>query len=474
MGTPIEVTGSVEQMERIIRDELSNYYTQTDDITIDILYNGISVRIAGFVIEPGLYSLSHEATLEDLITKAGGLRDGAVIDRFLISKENGTTELFNFREYLESGTEESKLNLQNGDIVFVPMSPTMGSVQRTLMAHLPQPDESRRNVVNILGEVANPGAYEINQQVTVLDMIDMAGGPMIPRNTSMVPDLENIKIIHPDGSSVQVEIFNLNNYFNTGDDSLLTVINAGDNILLPAKKVTVEDRSKVVSVLGAVESPLTYEIAGSINLTQIIARAGGVLREEGVVIGDLSRITVVRPDSISLQKFQLDITTVLGSDSNAQQFELFPNDIVFVPNKAPSDLIDEAEVQYISIIGEVESPGRYPVGSRDDIMTMLSRAGGPILETARDEITLIRYDQGQKQRFQFDLEEFYSTNELTFNEEFCLDDQPCIPGIPVIQPGDMIIVERKPIFKADFIVRLVAAISTATLLSISLAERFGE
>ncbi len=474
MGTPIDVAGSEEHMNRVIRDELSNYYTDPENITIEVVFKGISVRIAGFVMMPGQYSLNGNATLEDLINKAGGLRDGAVIDRFLISNNQGETKLFNFRQYLESGSMESQLNLKNGDLVFVPMSPTMGNIQRTLMGHLPQPDESRRNVVNILGEVANPGAYEINQQVTVLDMIAMAGGPMIPRNTSMVPDLENIKIIHPRGDSVQVEIFNLNEYFNLGDDTLLTVINAGDNILLPAKKVTVEDKSKVVSVLGAVESPLTYEIAGSINLTQIIARAGGVLREEGIVIGDLSKITVIRPDSLKLHKYVLDITTVLGTDSGAQQFELFPNDIVFVPNKAPSDLIDEAEVQYISIIGEVITPGRYPVGTNDNIITMLARAGGPRLETARDEITLIRYDNGRKQRFLFDIEEFHNNNQLLFNDELCLDNDECVPGIPTILPGDMLIVDRKPIFRVDLVIKLVAAISSATLLSISLADRIGE
>lgn len=475
IGTPLTVEGPVSSLDTRVKSYLQSFYRKTENITIEVVHKGIAVRISGFVHNPGLYALAPESELQDLIRKAGGLKDGAVIDRFIVSNRYSKKQrIYDYKKFLETGSRETQLKLFNGDVIFVPMSPTVGNVQRTLMAHLPQPDESRRNVVNVLGEVAKPGAYEINTTVTVLDMIAMAGGPMIPRNTSMIPDLENIKIIHSDGSSVKVELFNMNRYFDTGDESLLVSISAGDNILLPAKKVNVEDKSKVVSVLGAVAKPSTYEISGSIYLEQIIARAGGLLKEKGVIFGDMKNITLIRPDSLGIAYRTIDLEQLLTLGNGTTQVQLYPNDIVFVAKKKPSDIIDEEEKRFASVIGEVNRPGRYAVGSRDDLVTMLARAGGPVLKSARDEVTLIRFVDGKKRRFQFDLEEFHSSDELEFDEALCVDGIPCTPGLPIIQPGDILVVDRKPEIRVDFIAKMVYAIGSAALVSISLSQAIRE
>ncbi|MGL1904089.1 MAG: SLBB domain-containing protein, partial [Fibrobacterales bacterium] len=244
-GTPLYLGGTpVTKLSAMVKKHLSRFYTNTDLIEVTVLKKMVRAKIQGHIGSPGWYSLPIGSDIQDLIKAANGMLDGAVIDRLLIKKHNKpSTQTYSLKVFLENGQDSALHRLEQGDIIFVPMSPIMGTVQRSLMSYTPPPDETRDNIINVLGEVYAPGSYEVNTDVTVLDMIAMAGGPKEPGNPNKVMDLENIRVIRTINGTADVFRFNMNSYFQTGDARLLIQIEAGDNILIPSKKADVEDET---------------------------------------------------------------------------------------------------------------------------------------------------------------------------------------------------------------------------------------
>ncbi len=444
-GEPLYVEGTpINSISLKIKNHLQHYYADVSLIEVMLLKKMVRAKITGHVYNPGWYNVPSGADVQELITVAGGLKDGAIIDNLLIhSKLNGSTATYNFKNFLENGQDSTLYYIQQNDVIFVPMSPTMGNVQRTLMSYIPPPDETRDNVINVLGQVYKPGAYEVNTDVTVLDMIAMAGGPKEPGNPNKVMDLDNIRVIRNSSTKTQVYKFSLNTYFQTGNPELLIHIKAGDNILIPSKKADVEDETKSVVILGAVFRPNSYEISDKIQLTSLLANAGGFLKQQGVTVAKSDSITIIYSNKNPLEKhttFNLD--AFMEMPRRFSEPILSANDIVIVHRNSNSNLLEQKEQFHVNIIGEVHKPGRTPIRKGENILDALARAGGPKLETADYRITLVRVYNGKKLHYTFDMESFYSDSE---NEPLvhCNTQDHCNQSIPTILSGDHLFIDRK-------------------------------
>ncbi len=96
----------------------------------------ITVQIMGAIMRPGYYQLPEGSTLEALIVKAGGLTVKA--DKTMI----------NFH-----------LALDDGDVI---------TIQEMIVIE--------KIYVSIKGEVINPGVYYVEETISVIDLITLAGG----------------------------------------------------------------------------------------------------------------------------------------------------------------------------------------------------------------------------------------------------------------------------------------------------------
>lgn len=126
----------------------------------------IVVEIKGEVLYPGIYTLSQNSRITDLIELAGGLTEDA--DMSLVNQAS---------------------RLLDGEIVLVP-SYSINENQEDLDTI----------VVEIKGEVARPGIYHVSNQTRVADLIDLAGGLT---DNAMIESIEMARIVL-DGESIVI------------------------------------------------------------------------------------------------------------------------------------------------------------------------------------------------------------------------------------------------------------------------------
>jgi polysaccharide export outer membrane protein len=94
-------------------------------------------------------------------------------------------------------------------------------------------------------------------------------------------------------------------------------------------------------------------------------------------------------------------------------------------------LVTQIQSQQVSVLGQVNRPGRYPVDGKRSLMDMLAQAGG-IGPEGGDSVTLIRTRDGKTTR------EVIDVVQMVQAADFGRDYQ--------LQPNDIIFVERAPRF----------------------------
>jgi polysaccharide export outer membrane protein len=152
-------------------------------------------------------------------------------------------------------------------------------------------------------------------------------------------------------------------------------------MLDPQVSVTITDRkSKRVMVIGAVQTPASYELLGRQTLLQILSTAGGLSRDAGREILIIRRL----PDGTS-SALHIPLEDLMVKGETRYDIPLEAGDIVNV-------LIDREGVVYI--LGEVKAPGALKVlQSRMPFLAQaIAQAGGPTERAALGRVTIKRRD----------------------------------------------------------------------------------
>lgn len=124
------------------------------------------VAVNGPVRYPGVYPLANKGTIKDLVTAAGGLKEGAYTPRAELTRtfmdENGS----NIKHHglcLSSalaGEVDDNIELKGRDVLTV----------------LTTPDWQENQSIEVRGEVKFPGVYNIRRGETLLSVLERAGG----------------------------------------------------------------------------------------------------------------------------------------------------------------------------------------------------------------------------------------------------------------------------------------------------------
>src|SRR5436305_8715859 len=125
----------------------------------------------------------------------------------------------------------------------------------------------------VVGDVKNPGAYDISSLSTALSALIAAGGPT---------DTGSYRTVKHYRGKALVEEVDLYDLMLKGVSSSEVHLESGDSILVPPI-------GPQVTVAGKVRRPAIYELRKEQTLDQILDLAGGV-----PVTGELSRISVER------------------------------------------------------------------------------------------------------------------------------------------------------------------------------------
>ncbi|PYF79870.1 protein involved in polysaccharide export with SLBB domain [Marinomonas alcarazii] len=181
-----------------------------------------------------------------------------------------------------SGQTFAQLRKQINDVIKkktigVDVSVTMGAM-RTMQVY-------------IVGEAAQPGAYNVNGLTTITQALIASGG--VKKSGS----LRHIQLIR---KGQVVSEFDLYDLLIKGDTSKDLRLSSGDTLFIPI-------RDNALTIEGQVARPAVYETKGGTTLAQLLSLAGGAKPN-----AYLSRVSVRRTSTNGVQQFTLDLSSPSG------------------------------------------------------------------------------------------------------------------------------------------------------------------
>mgnify|MGYP001219168073 CR=1 FL=1 len=221
-----------------------------------------------------------------------------------------------------------------------------------------------------LGEVSQPGAYNVSHSTTLFSSLFYFNGPTT--NGS----LRNITLIRKGKKIQEIDYYS---YLLKGIQKDDIQLQRDDVVFIPIK-------GKSVTVFGEINRPGIYELKKNEKLKKLIEYSGGTLSTTYLKRVKIDRI--LSPE-IRLEK-GIDRTIVdfdLSNDSDLSQFELFDGDIVtFFP-------ISENVQNIVTIEGSISRPGDYEFGNGLNIFKLIEKAGGILNNTYKEKIEIERVNE---------------------------------------------------------------------------------
>lgn len=161
-----------------------------------------------------------------------------------------------------------------------------------------------------LGETAI-GMYTLKRPTTLVEFLGQIGGPTGNADTS------RIRLIKKDGT---IFTYNINDLINISQKRDPVFVSGGDTVYVPPIVMN------KIYILGEVNSPKVLEFKEKLTLIEAITEAGGYT---GNAI--LRSIIVIRGELGSQKGMRLNLSRILKKGDIAQNIELKPGDIVYVP-----------------------------------------------------------------------------------------------------------------------------------------------
>ena len=208
--------------------------------------------------------------------------------------------------------------------------------------------QNRSVLVNVMGEVENPGTYQVSSFSTVFNAIYMAGG------VSDLGSLRNIKLYHENEEVATVDMYDYILNGKVQDD-----IRINDNDV-----VIVSPHSILVDIDGRIRRPMLYEMTEEESLANLIEYAGGL--ESDAYRKD---VRVVR-----MGEFQRQIFTV--TKEQQESFRLMDGDSIYV------DSIQLTFANMAEVRGAVYRPGQFQIDGDITTVRQLIEAAGGLKEEA--------------------------------------------------------------------------------------------
>ena len=333
------------------------------------------VEVKGEVKREGFFEMTKNETLKDLLNFAGGFTNDAYKERIKVIRN--------------TNKEKSVADIEQGIFsMFVPKSGDIYTIDKLL--------ERFENRVQIKGAVFRPGAYALENGLTVLKLINKAEG------------------LKEDAFLTRAIIYRLN-----GDNSLsMLSLNIEDakegktndielkreDIIQIASKLDLKE-SYNVTINGKVIKPGVFPFAQNMKIEDLIIAAGG-LKEDAA----LNRVEVSR------RKFDIDKTKNNSEIAIVKQFELnkdLKNNADLNFKLEPFDIVTIFRLpgyepqKNVSIEGEVLYPGSYSIEKNNEkISDIFKRCGGITASGSANGTILLR------KKIQSETENYIKLNKI--------------------------------------------------------------
>ena len=347
----------------------------------EIKGTGNTVFLSGHVKIPGEYELySQNMTIYDLIFKGAGLEDESFKKLTFLERadlhrytENGINKIiipFDLGSVLSDKESVHNLKLLPGDEIKLYSKRIFNEIAP----------------VFIQGFVANPGEYEIKNNMELKDLVLEAGG--------LLRNIFNYKVevariqLEPFSNETYSTIINLemnNDYTIHKKNTLTGEFNKDRFLLKPYDRVSIRANPNYLSqqtvyIGGAVNFPGQYSLlSAEETITEIVQRASGLAKS-----AHLSKAIFKRRG----KEVMIDIGAIIKRKKSHLNIKLQNQDSIFVHQKE----------NLIQVTGEVNSPGYYSYNPKSRISDVIKEAGG-FTPDAEVKNIFITYPNGMSKKY---------------------------------------------------------------------------
>lgn len=234
---PINVAGlSYRELKDSLNQRISEQYIGVrSNISLGEL-RSIQVFVLGESFKPGAYTVSSLSTVMNALYVSGGLTDIGSLRNIQLKRNGQLISTIDLYDLLLKGDTSDDRKLQSGDVIYIP---------------------SVRKTASIAGEVVRPAIYELKDESSVSQLIELAGG-LLP--TAYKSDVR-IERISKAGQQTVVDV-NL-----ATANGKATRIRRGDLVkVYPA----IERKENVVELKGHVYRPGLIRWYKGLKLTDVI------------------------------------------------------------------------------------------------------------------------------------------------------------------------------------------------------------
>jgi polysaccharide biosynthesis/export protein len=318
----------------------------------------IRIFVLGEAEKPGSYTVSGLSTMTNALFVSGGVKKIGSLRNIQLKRDGRLVSTLDLYDLLLHGDTSSDRHLLPGDVIFIP---PIGST------------------IAVYGAVRRPAIYELKNENTAAQAIELAGG-LLPDADASLGQLDRIL------PSRQHQMLNVD---LTAPSGRMVALGNGDKLRVPPIRPTLENS---VQLAGYVFRPGAFAYQSGLHLTDVL-HSFAELRPEA----DLHYIMIrrVAPPELKTEVISADLTRALAAPHSAADPELRPRDEITVFNLTSSrtriiePILRDLELQatpdkpeqVVSVDGRVKAPGKYPLEARMHVSDLI-RAGGSLEDAA--------------------------------------------------------------------------------------------
>ena len=409
---PIHIAGlTVSAANTKIKEQLGQRYKSSNIKMTVGQTRTIMVNVMGEVTAPGTYTLSAFSTVFHALYMAGGVTGVGTLRSIKVYRGGRQLTVVDVYDYILNGNLSGNVRLADNDVIVVGPYDCL---------------------VDIVGQVKRPMAYEMRKGESLATLLKYAGGF---NAKAYKKGIQVNRISGEHYSAHNVSEFDLSS-FKLMDGDSVTV----DSIL--------ERYTNTVQIKGAVFHPGMYDW-GTSNSTvrSLIESAGGLTEDAFSVHAVLHRM---KPDRIR-KVISVDVEGIMAG--TVADMPLENEDILFIPFR--SETLNE---RIITIHGEVQMPGVYEYAEDETVEDFILQAGGltDAASTARVDVSRRISDPGATQASDeiANMYSFMVKNGLVVDGDrsFTLEpyDEVYVRRSPAYQPQRNVLIEGEVLFPGNY------------------------
>lgn len=340
---PVHLAGlSVEAANRKLKDQLGSRYSSSRIQMTVAQTRTIQVNVMGEVSAPGTYTLSAFASVFHALYMAGGVNGVGTLRNIKVYRGGRLLSSVDVYDYILNGRLSGNVRLQDNDVIVV------------------GPYDC---IVDIVGHVKRPMAYEMKQNESVATLLKYAGGFS---NKAYKTAVRLNRTAGDHYSAYSVSEFDMAGFHLMDGDSVTV-----DSIL---------DRyENTITVRGAVFHPGRYDLDGTTTVRSLIERSGGLTEDAFSAHAMLYRM---KPDR-TRRVISIDIDGLMAG--TVADVALENEDDLYVPYR-----LETMSRRTLTIHGEVQFPGEYEYADDETIEDLILQAGGPTDATSTAKVDVAR------------------------------------------------------------------------------------